>query len=247
MRLEQLHCNQRDQIPLYRRRYLSARQGQYDLYMLFIEQALDLLEKGGRIAFSLSSSFLRSNSGRIIRGYIAANACVEEIVEFEDPKTYDDAATQIALLRLRKGTPRHKGQYAIIKGRGRLRGKLEQLASGKPDSDISIKPLQPEATISSNWKLATSNDSHWLNQVRQVGVPLGRFVRIEFGLSSGIDRVLLLKKIGQAADGIILAQSRENDNSTIRLEEAATRSVVRGASATGLSSSKTPACLSLSV
>ncbi len=228
VRLEQLHRTQWDQLPLYRRRYLSARQGQYDLYMLFIEQALDLLNEGGRVAFSLSNSFLRSDSGRMVRGYIAANACVEEIVEFEDPKTYDDAATQIALLRLRKVRPRYEGRYAVIEGRGRLRHKLEQLASGHPDSDISTRPLPPEAMVSSRWKLASSDDGRWLERVRQAGVPLGHLVSIESGLSTGIDRLLLLKKIGRAADGIIIAKSRGNNDHTIQLEETATRSVVRG-------------------
>lgn len=227
VRLEQLHSTQRDQLPLYRRRYLSARQGQYDLYMLFIEQALDLLNEGGRVAFSLSNSFLRTDSGRMVRAYIAANACVEEIVEFEDPKTYDDAATQIALLRLRKVRPRCEGRYAVIEGRGRLRRKLEQLVSGQPDSDISIRPLQPEATASSGWKLASSGDGRWLEEIQQVGVPLGCLVAIEFGLSTSMDRLLLLKKIGQAAGGNILAQARD-DKHTVRLEEAATRSVLRG-------------------
>ena len=228
MRLEQLHKTQRGEIPLYRRRYLSAQQGQYDLYMLFIEQALDLLNENGRIAFSLSNSFLRTDSGRIVRGYIAANACVEEIVEFEDPKTYDDAATQIALLRLRKIRPRRAGRYAVIAGRGRLRRKLENLASDQPDPDVSTRLLPPEAAASSRWKLASSDDSRWLEEVRQAGVPLGRLVTIESGLSTGVDRLLLLRRIGCAADGVILAQPRDHTDRTIRLEEAATRPVVRG-------------------
>ena len=228
VRLEQLHNTERDEIPLYRRRYLSARQGQYDLYMLFIEQALDLLNEGGRVAFSLSNSFLRTDSGRIVRGYIAANACVEEVVEFEDPRTYDDAAIQIALLRLRKVRPRRGGRYGAIGGRGRLRRKLENLVSDQPDPDVSTRPLPPEATASSRWKLASSDDGRWLEEVRQAGVPLGRLVTIESGLSTDIDRLLLLRKMGRAADGVILVQSRHDSNRTIRLEEAATRSVVRG-------------------
>jgi len=228
VRLEQLHRTQQDKIPLYRRRYLSAQQGQYDLYMFFIEQALDLLKEDGRVAFSLSNSFLRTDSGRFVRGYIAANACVEEVVEFEDPKTYHDAATQIVLLRLRKVRPRRGGRYAVIVGRGRLRRKLENLVSDQPDPDVSTRPLPPEATASSRWKLASSDDGRWLEEVRQAGVPLGRLVTIESGLSTGIDRLLLLRKIGRAADGVILAQSRHDSDRTIRLEEAATRSVVRG-------------------
>ena len=228
VRLEQLHDTQPEQLPLYRRRYLSARQGQYDLYMLFIEQALDLLHEGGRVAFSLANSFLRTDSGRIVRGYIAANASVEEIVEFEDPKTYDDAATQIALLRLRKSRSRCEGRYAVIEGRGRLRQKLEQLDSGQPDSEILTTFLSPAATASSRWNLASSEDDRWLGTVRQAGIPLGRLVTIESGLSTGIDRLLLLKKTGRGVGGTILTKSRDDDDYTIRLEEAATRSVVRG-------------------
>jgi len=228
VRLEQLHNTQREEVPLYRRRYLSARQGQYDLYMLFIEQALDLLNEGGHVAFSLSNSFLRTDSGRFVRGYIAANACVEEIVEFEDPKTYDDAATQIALLRLHKTRPRRSGRYAVIEGRGRLRRKLENLASDRPDSDVSTRPLPADAMASSRWRLASSDDSRWLEEVRQAGVPLERLVTIESGLSTGVDRLLLLRRVGRASDGVILAQSRDDTDRTIRLEKAATRSVVRG-------------------
>lgn len=228
VRLEQLHNTQRVEIPLYRRRYLSARQGQYDLYMLFIEQALDLLNEGGRIAFSLSNSFLRTDSGRTIRGYVAANACVEEIVEFENPRTYDDAATQIALLRLRKTRPRRAGRYTVIEGRGQLRRKLEGLASDQPDPDVSTRPLPTDATASSRWRLASSDDGRWLEDVRKAGVPLGRLVTIESGLSTGIDRLLLLRRAGRASDKVVLAQSRDDTERTIRLEEAATRSVVRG-------------------
>ena len=49
VRLQQLHETQPDRLPLYRRRYLSARRGQYDLYMFFIEQAIDQLKEDGRI------------------------------------------------------------------------------------------------------------------------------------------------------------------------------------------------------
>jgi methylase of polypeptide subunit release factors len=102
VRLEGLHRSQKERLRYYRQRFLSAQRSRFDLYMLFIEQALDLLKPGGLLAFSLSNSFVRSEGGRRIRGYIAANASVEEVVEFDDPRTYADAATQIALLRLRK-------------------------------------------------------------------------------------------------------------------------------------------------
>jgi len=150
------------------------------------------------------------------------------IVEFEDPKTYDDAATQIALLRLRKVRPPCDGRYAVIGGRGRLRHKLEQLDSGQVDSEISTTLLSPSATASSRWNLASSDDDSWLGTVRQAGIPLGRLVTIESGLSTGIDRLLLLKKTGRGVGRTVVTESRDEDNNTIRLEEAGIRSVVRG-------------------
>lgn len=108
---------------------------------------------------------------------------------------------QIALLRLRKVRPRCDGRYAIIDGRGRLRRKLEQLASDEPDSEISTRLLSPAATASSKWRLASSDDDSWLGIVQQAGIPLGRLVTIESGLSTGIDRLLLLKKTGRGVGG----------------------------------------------
>jgi hypothetical protein len=131
--------------------------------MLFIERALDLLKQDGYLALSLSNSFLRSDSGRIIRGHIAANASVDEIVELDDPRTYADAATQIVLLRLRREKRRSCGRYVVVKGRGDLRRKLEDVATGRPHPDISIRDLPPDATASSRWKLAASDDTRWLD------------------------------------------------------------------------------------
>jgi hypothetical protein len=45
--------------------------GQFDLYMPFIEKSIGLLRLGGRLAFSVSSSFLRSKSGKQLRNVIS--------------------------------------------------------------------------------------------------------------------------------------------------------------------------------
>ena len=61
---KRLHRSQKERLRYYRQRFLSAQRSRFDLYMLFIEQALDLLKPGGRLAFILSNSFLRSKGGR---------------------------------------------------------------------------------------------------------------------------------------------------------------------------------------
>lgn len=230
VRLESLHSTQKDELRCYRRRFLSARRGQFDLYMLFVEHAIELLKPEGLLAFSLSNTFLRSEGGRYIRGYMAANACIEEILEIEDPRTYGDATTQIVLLRARKTTKRlgnGRNRYVFIKGQGQLRDKLDHLISNRPHRDVSVVPLETKATASSSWRLWDQNDHRWLESLRQAGVPLGQIVTAKYGPSSGMDDILLLKTTGTAPGGVICAQCRR-ERGISRFEAAAVRSVIRG-------------------
>jgi hypothetical protein len=226
VRLEALHRSQREWLRYYRRRFLSAQRGQFDLYMLFIEEALDLLKPGGLLAFSLSNSFLRSESGRRIRGYIAANASVEEVLECDDSRAYADAATQIALLRLRKTRTICGGRHVLVRGRGGLRQKLECLVSDHPHPDIAVTPLKDDATRTSHWRMNDRNEDRWLESILKAGIPLGQLVTVEHGPSTAMDGILLLKKV-QCGRSEILARRRKEQETT-RFEAAAMRSVIRG-------------------
>ena len=84
VRLRELYRSQREQISAYRKQFRSARRGQFDLYMLFIEKALNVLVDGGCLGFSVSNSFIRTLGGDRIRRIIAQQSRVIEIVEFED-------------------------------------------------------------------------------------------------------------------------------------------------------------------
>jgi hypothetical protein len=226
VRLEALHRSQKERLRYYRRRFLSAQRGQFDLYMLFIEEALDLLKPGGLLAFSLSNSFLRSESGRRIRGYIAANASVEEILEFDDPRTYADAATQIALLRLQKTRATCGSRHVLVRGRGGLRPKLDHLASDHPHSDITVTPLADGATNSSCWHVADPNEERWLESILKIGIPLGRLATVERGPITGMDNFVLLRKM-QVGVSEILAKQR-GEQKIHQFEMAAMRPVIRG-------------------
>lgn len=227
VRLEALQRSQGDRLRSYRRRFLSARHGQFDLYMLFIEQAIDLLKPEGLLAFSLSNSFLRSEGGRHLRGYIAANASVEEIVELDDSRVYADASTQIALLRLRKTRKRATGRYILARGRGQLRQKLDHLVSGCPDSELMVLPLEARATASSRWCVISQDDSRWLEAMKKMGMPLGKLLEVEYGPSTGMDEIFLLRRNSQTVTGVVLGR-RRGEKRTIPFEAMMIRSVIRG-------------------
>jgi type I restriction-modification system DNA methylase subunit len=115
VRLQDLHRTQPDRVEEYKRQFVSAGCGSFDLYMLFIEKSLCLLCEGGRLGLSVSNSFLRSSSGRGLRELISESATVEEIVEFPDAQVYPDAKVQIALLCLSKGRSGSPTRYVRLR------------------------------------------------------------------------------------------------------------------------------------
>ncbi|MHB8278188.1 MAG: Eco57I restriction-modification methylase domain-containing protein [Candidatus Humimicrobiaceae bacterium] len=86
---------------VYKKLYQSA-VGSYDICILFLERALELLSNGGILGFIISSKFMNSNYGKNIRKYIKDNAVIENIIDLRELKIFDEATTYPIILIIRK-------------------------------------------------------------------------------------------------------------------------------------------------
>ncbi len=231
VRLRELYKSQREQMSRYRQQFRSARHGQFDLYMLFIEKALDILVDGGHLGFSVSNSFVRTLGGDKIRRIIAQQSRVVEIVEFEDKEVYPEAVTQIAMLSLAKRADRHQAsRHVFIKGVGSIRAKLNSLFHGNigSASDIVAHDMPNHAFDWPDWHLLPDDDAAWLAHIRFMGRPLEQFlVGIGQGLSTGADDVFLMREVGRTFKRVVFGRSRV-DGKTYRLEGDVSRTIIRG-------------------
>ncbi len=50
-----MHAQQSSQVSRYRRMFRTARAGQFDMYMLFVEKAIRHLKPGGLLGFSMTA------------------------------------------------------------------------------------------------------------------------------------------------------------------------------------------------
>jgi hypothetical protein len=87
---------------LLRSRFASA-VGRLDLYTLFVERALGLVSKGGRVALITPDKFLKSYSARQLRVHVLRNAAVRSIASFSSHKVFDGAATVPCITVVEKG------------------------------------------------------------------------------------------------------------------------------------------------
>ena len=62
-----------------------------DIYAYFYELGVKILRPGGRLGFITSGSWVRGNFGEGLRGFLAKNASLEEMVDFGEFQPFEDA------------------------------------------------------------------------------------------------------------------------------------------------------------
>jgi adenine-specific DNA-methyltransferase len=108
----------------YRKQYVTA-QGRFDLYLLFFERALSLLNPGGRLVYITPEKFLYVNTAAPLRRLLN-DENVEEL-HFLDEETFGDLVTYPMISTITKGRP---GAETLV----RLRDNTTRVVHLPPDS-----------------------------------------------------------------------------------------------------------------
>ena len=90
------------EVEYYKRRYRAASKGNYDIYVVFVEKALSLLNEHGRLGFILPHKFFNAQYGEPLRGLIAEGQHLADVVHFGDQQVFAGATTYTCLLFLEK-------------------------------------------------------------------------------------------------------------------------------------------------
>ncbi len=88
------------EVEIYKKAYASAASGNYDLYVVFVEKALRLINAGGRVGFILPHKFFNAHYGRNLRQIIAEGRHLSQIVHFGHHQVFSGATTYTCLLFL---------------------------------------------------------------------------------------------------------------------------------------------------
>jgi methylase of polypeptide subunit release factors len=199
------------QINDWRKRFVTARKGQFDLYMPFFEQAIRRLKTGGRLGWSVSNTFLRSQFGASLRELVGNCCTVNELVEFENPKLYADAVTQIVLVQLSREKSDESCRHVWVRGNPELRQALEAIYA-QPDAahtNLEMRQLPENACCGRNWRLNTCRSSlvDGGGEKRSTLKELG--VQITHGIVTGADAVFLLRLVREAESELSWVEDRE--------------------------------------
>ena len=89
-------------VPYYKQNYVSASKGNYDIYVVFVEKGLQLLNEKGLLGFILPHKFFNAKYGEALRGLIANGNHLRKVVHFGHQQVFEGATTYTCLMFLSK-------------------------------------------------------------------------------------------------------------------------------------------------
>ncbi|HLG17290.1 MAG TPA: N-6 DNA methylase [Blastocatellia bacterium] len=189
--------------------------GRVDLYHAFLVAATETLRPGGRIGIITSNRFLSTMGGSAIRGFLARNYEIEEVVDLGDTKLFAAAvlpAVLIARRRTQNASPNSGPQPRFIKiysqasqgcnaDDGTPRAEIMDIVSrGEPGLyrtaggtfQLSIGDLVVGRDPTQVWSLTTDEETAWLKRMRSAAqVLFSDVAAVRVGVKTTADEVFI--------------------------------------------------------
>ncbi|MEI8228664.1 MAG: Eco57I restriction-modification methylase domain-containing protein [Planctomycetota bacterium] len=102
IRIQTMQAFQPESAEHLGRVYKSAAAGNYDVYVVFTEKGLDLLNPAGRLGFILPHKFFTAAYGEGLRGLIADGRHLEHVVHFGHNQIFASATTYTCVMVLNR-------------------------------------------------------------------------------------------------------------------------------------------------
>ena len=192
IRIQTMQDSQSQEADFFSRSYKAASQGNYDIYIVFVERGLSLLNQNGKIGFILPNKFFNAQYGQPLRKVLSDGKHLEHIVHFGDQQVFSNATTYTCLLFLGNGGSR---ACDVIK----VSNLKEWRRSGVGDR----AKLQENAFTAAEWNIETGAKGVLRSRLPRMGKPLGEIAHLFVGLQTSADRVYVLPDRQGLEQGIL--------------------------------------------
>jgi len=188
------------EVEHYKQAYKSASKGNYDLYVVFVERGLSLLNKNGRLGFILPHKFFNAQYGEPLRKVIAEGKYLAEVVHFGDQQVFEGATTYTCLLFLGKGR-NNDCRVLRIKDLHDWRSRGAGLEGTVPSKAIT----------SAEWSFPVGDGASLFERLSKLPVKLENVTsRIFQGIKTSADKIYIVEEVERKA-GRVNVYSREKD------------------------------------
>jgi hypothetical protein len=188
IRIQTMKDTQPESVTYFGRQYKSAAKGNYDIYVVFVEKALSLLNTNGRMGYILPHKFFNAQYGQPLRQIIANGKHLSEVVHFGAQQIFSGATTYTCLLILTKS----KNVKFVFRSIADI---ADWISAGNATSgNISTEQIKAAA-----WSFSVGYGSELIEKLKLMPVKLGDLSDIFVGLQTSADDVFIMDCVGQDA------------------------------------------------
>ena len=185
------------EVEHYKTAYRSAGKGNYDIYVVFVERGLDLLNRSGRLGYILPHKFFNAKYGQPVRELISSGKHLSEIVHFGDEQVFTGATTYTALLFLDNVGG---DQFRFVKA--------DDLTEWRTTGEAEEGAIPVEKATADEWNFVVGLGSELFDRLRKMPVKLSNVAANIFqGLVTSADPVYLLEPCEPENSGFVTVES----------------------------------------
>ena len=185
----------------YKERYESAKKGNYDLYVCFVERGLELLHQHGQLAYIQPHKFFNAQYGEPLRALLAKGKHLRHIVHFGDQQIFPGATNYVCLLFLAKvASP--KCRFV----------KVDDLAAWLANYAGVEGDVPAEKIGASDWNFTVGKNAGLFERLQQMPVKLGDVADVFVGLQTSADDVFIMNYVSDTAKTITLKSKSLEQN-----------------------------------
>jgi adenine-specific DNA-methyltransferase len=190
-------------VEYYKQHYESAKKGNYDLYVVFVEAGLNFLKPDGHLAYILPHKFFNAKYGEPLRDLLAKGRHLSHVVHFGDQQVFPGATNYVCLLFLAK---------AGVDSCRFVR--VDDLVNWYETFKGTERQFPAEAISATEWNFAVGKGSNIFDRLNAMPERLGDRARIFQGLVTGADRTFVFNDLGMSDAGLV----RVRDHSGVEWE-----------------------------
>jgi hypothetical protein len=179
-------------------KYSSAK-GKYDLYIPFIEKAINLLNENGYTSFIVPSMFTKRDYGKEIRKYITEKSQIDHLIYFGDFQVFDGVTVFPFVFIFKKGSKLNETKITLIPTQKKLTHAIISATINNKNSDVnSLKyKLNSKDFHETPWVITDRSITNLKNKIDNLDnvIPLKEITEYIFvGIQTGKDEVFYVKE-----------------------------------------------------
>jgi type I restriction-modification system DNA methylase subunit len=180
------------EVEHYKTAFKSASKGNYDIYVVFVEKGLSLLNKNGRLGFILPHKFFNAQYGEPLREVIAKGKHLAEVIHFGDQQVFAGATTYTSLLFLDKAG---SSQCRVVK--------VKDLTTWRGNGGASEGFVPATRITAAEWNFTVGEGTDLFEKLRKMPLKLGDLTHLFVGLQTDADDVFILEEVRREKDRVL--------------------------------------------